>query len=113
MRKSNLSSIIFAFGLATVLVGCSGSQGNTTGGKDDGPKNVAGKNEYPQSVADEFVKACEGAGNNREFCTCIFAKVQQRYTFEEFSVIESKIAAGRPPDDFIEFRGKARAECTK
>jgi len=68
---------------------------------------------YPKSAADAFLKSCEQAGSDRAFCSCVFEKVQAKYSFVEFSVIESKIIAGSPPDDFIEFTGKARAACTK
>lgn len=110
--------------LAGALIGCSGSRDNmNTGGtnttaannavKSDDSNNTAVSDKYPQPVAEEFLKACEGAGSKREFCQCVFEKVQQKYTFEEFSVIESEITAGQPPKDFVEFSGKARAECAK
>lgn len=71
------------------------------------------KREYPAEVAEEFVKSCEESGSPREYCTCMFEKVQEEYTFEEFSTIETKISAGEPPDEFVEFTGKARTACTK
>ncbi len=74
---------------------------------------VTARNEYPGDVVDEFLKSCEAAGSERSFCRCVLDKVEGEYTFEEFSVIESKINAGEPPDEFVEFTGKARAECTK
>ena len=75
--------------------------------------NSAGNREYPRETADAFLESCEEAGSTGPFCTCVFEKVQAKYTFEEFSVIESKLMAGTPPPDFVEFTGKARAECTK
>jgi hypothetical protein len=71
------------------------------------------KNAYPQDVVDAFLQSCEQSGSKHEMCSCALDKTQQRYTFEEFSVIESKIQAGRTPDDFVEFMGKARAACMK
>ena len=61
--------------------------------------NAAAENgKYPASVAEEFMKSCEESGGTKEFCGCMFDKVQKEYTFEEFSVIETKISAGEPPD---------------
>ena len=122
--------------LSTALVACSGSEnaGNTnvavTNGSNqnvnatneaktnvsatnEAKQNVSATNEYPENVKDEFIKSCESAGSDRTFCGCVLDKVQSKYTFEEFSVIESKINAGQAPDEFVEFTGKARAECTK
>lgn len=75
--------------------------------------NVSARNEYPEEVVEEFIRSCEAAGSDRSFCRCVLDKVEGKYTFEEFSVIESKINAGQAPDEFVEFTGKSRAECTK
>jgi len=65
-------------------------------------------------VVDAFLDSCErSSGGKKELCACLLAKIQRKYDFEEFSVIEAKVKAGRTPDDFVEFMGKARAECTK
>ena len=72
------------------------------------------KNEYPKEVTDTFIQSCEQtSGGKNAFCVCILDKIQQKYTFEEFSVIEAKMRENRTPDEFIEFSGKARAECMK
>ena len=103
---------------------CMGSGANTNSAERPASANAAAPansnsqvsapvQAYPQSAADAFLDSCEKAGSDRAFCACVFEKVQAKYTFEEFSVIESKIIAGTPPDDFIEFTGKARAACTK
>lgn len=103
---------------------CTGNGGNTNGAQSPAPANSAAPansnsrasatvQAYPQSAVDAFLNSCEKAGSDRAFCTCVFEKVQAKYSFEEFSVIESKIIAGTTPDDFIEFTDKARAACTK
>ena len=108
MTKLKKCSMGLGFALVCALASCSGSQGTANSvTKNDAPTK------YPQSVADEFLRTCGAAGSNGEFCKCVFEKVQEKYTFEEFSVIESKLAAGRPQDEFVEFIGKARAQCTK
>lgn len=128
MKGSILYSGVLVAALALIGAGCSndqpvpntnaGSNANTTNtavaNSNTGNANVAAENrEYPAEVAEEFMKSCEESGSPSGFCTCMFEKIQQKYTFEEFSTIETKISAGEPPDEFVEFTGKARAECTK
>ena len=110
--------------VCTAVFGCSGNQGTTnsnlaTNGSSANSNAVGGdapasgeRVPYPQAVADEFLKSCTKAGSDAKFCACIFEKIQSKYSFEEFSVIESKIIAGKAPDEFVEFSGKARAACT-
>lgn len=130
----NSIGLVLLLVLSTALVGCSGSEntGNTNVAVTNGSNqnvnatneakenvsatnqgNVSARNEYPENVVDEFIKSCEAAGSDRTFCRCVLDKVQGKYTFEEFSVIESKMNAGQTPDEFVEFTGKARAECAK
>ena len=124
MNARYCSLIIVSLVLFLAIPGCSGNQGNTpstSGTNGGGVANTAGntasdpaaKGEYPPAVAEEFVKSCVAAGSDEKFCTCVFEKVQSKYSFEEFSVIESKLSAGTPPDDFVEFSGRARAQCMK
>lgn len=114
------------FACCTLFAACAGtepqtnSSGNSSGNTPDTSAvtnatavNSAANREYPRATADAFLESCEEAGSAGSFCTCVFEKVQAKYTFEEFSVIESKLVAGTPPPDFVEFTGKARAECTK
>ncbi len=89
------------------------SEPHNTAANSNGSNTVARTNQYPQPVTDEFVTACEGTGARRENCECVFEKVRQQYTFEEFSEIESKLNAGEPADEFVQFSEKARAECMK
>ena len=130
MNRSHLGSAVLIVLSVVVGFGCYGNQpaANTNASNSNaasqpamnansGAANANGTagedRAYPQEVADEFLKSCEESGSKRDFCECVFEKVQQQYTFEEFSVIESKIIAGEPPEDFVEFTGKARAACTK
>jgi hypothetical protein len=105
--------------LSFILAACSGTAVNTNTPANANVANSASaansntSGAYPQSAKDAFLNSCEEAGSDQAFCNCVFEKVQAKYTFEEFSVIESKIVAGTPPEDFVEFTGKARAECTK
>lgn len=118
MKKLVFHWLILSVVLSAGLAGCSADNANSANAvaKNDAATNanvLASRAEYPQSVADEFLKSCTSAGSKPEFCGCIFEKIKQTYTFEEFSVIESKIIAGQTPADFVEFSGKARAACTK
>lgn len=117
MKKSLFCLIILSVVSFTTFLGCSSDNPNSSNvvEKNVSPSgnNVAARATYPQSVADEFLKSCESSGSKPEFCACVFEKIQQQYTFEEFSVIESKLIVGQPPADFVEFSGKARAACTK
>ena len=124
MNLPRLMSAILIAVWMIIGVGCSGDQptsnakptNNTPASVNNAATDANAGSEsgrYPDSVAEEFVKSCERSGSSRAFCSCVFEKVQERYTFEEFSVIESKIIAGQTPEDFVEFSGKARAACTK
>jgi hypothetical protein len=90
------------------LTACTGNVGNTTGNAKTGAPN-----EYPIEVLNAFMDSCKKSGGKQETCLCVFEKVQQKYTFEEYSVLEAKMAGGQAPEDFLEFVGKARAECMK
>ena len=131
MNRSHSGSALLIVLSVVVGFGCSGNQPvantnaanpnvanqpaavNANNGSANANSTAAEDRAYPQEVADEFLKSCEESGSKRDFCQCVFERVQQQYTFEEFSVIESKIIAGEPPEDFVEFTGKARAACTK
>ena len=82
---------------STILTGC-------------GPK----KNDYPSDVTQNFMNSCEEtSGGDQKMCSCLLDKIQEKYTFEEFSAIEVKMQAGQTPEEFLGFIGKARAECSK
>ena len=115
--------ILLLLALCTLFPACAGTQPptntntpantNVSNTSAATASNSTGNREYPRETADAFLESCEEAGSTGTFCTCVFEKVQAKYTFEEFSVIESKLVAGNPPEEFVEFTGKARAECTK
>lgn len=116
--------IFLLFACCTLFAACAGTQPEMNIPANAGASNKSavtnataansnGSREYPRETADAFLESCEEAGSTGTFCTCVFEKVQEKYTFEEFSVIESKLMAGTPPEEFVEFTGKARAECTK
>ena len=123
MRAARPGLVIMVFISAATLIGCFGSQDNTNIAANSEIQNRAanthsgatysGKIVYPPQIADDFVKGCEGQGAKPELCKCVFEKIQQRYSYEEFQAIGSEINAGHPPDHFIEFSDRARVECLK
>ena len=116
-----MKTLLLSIACCIAIAGCSGNVANTNSTSNTSAVPVANSpasnsgptSAYPQSTADAFLNSCQKAGSDLTFCSCVFAKVQAKYTFEEFSVIESKLVAGDPPKEFVEFTGKARAECTK
>jgi len=113
--------LLLSLACCVAMAGCSGggansnslSNGANAAANNNPAANAASTAGYPKSTADAFLKSCEQAGSDRTFCTCLFDKVQAKYTFEEFAAIEAELVDGDPPDEFIEFTGKAREECSK
>jgi len=72
------------------------------------------KHDYPSDVTQNFMNSCQtNSGGKQELCSCLLDKIQRKYTYEEFSAIEVKMQVGQTPSDFLDFVGKARAECSK
>ena len=70
------------------------------------------KNDYPPEATQTFMNSCQQQpGANVQACSCLLDKIQQRYNFEEYSVIDTKLRMNQPVDGFYEFMGKARAQC--
>lgn len=115
--------LLVAFICCVAFSGCGGGAANTNATTNAVANNTtnsaptAGNSStnraYPQETVDAFLKSCESAGSDRTFCTCVFEKVQAKYTLEEFAAIEEQIQSGEPSEEFIQFSEKARAECEK
>jgi len=71
------------------------------------------KHDYPSDVTQNFMNSCQETGGDQKMCSCILDKIQEKYTYEEFSSIEIKMQAGQTPSEFLNFVGEARAECSK
>ncbi len=72
------------------------------------------KHVYPADVTQNFMNSCQStSGGEQKICSCLLDKIQEKYTFEEFSAIEVKMQAGQTPSKFLDFVGKARVECSK
>lgn len=115
--------LLVAFFCCAALSGCGGGAANTNSTTNTAANtttnaappagNSTADRAYPQETVDAFLKSCESAGSDRTFCTCVFEKVQAKYTLEEFAAIEEQIQSGEPSEEFVEFSEKARAECEK
>jgi hypothetical protein len=71
------------------------------------------KHDYPSDVTQNFMNSCqETSGGDQKMCSCLLDKIQEEYSYEEFSAIEVKIQSGQTPGEFLDFVGKARAECS-
>lgn len=75
--------------------------------------NGDNKKQYPAELTQNFMNACTLNGGEQEMCSCLLEKIQEKYTLEEYSAIETKIQFGKTPDEFLEFLGKARVQCSK
>ena len=72
------------------------------------------KNDYPANVTQNFMNSCQTtSGGDQNLCSCLLEKIQEKYTFEEFTAIEVKMQTGKTPSEFLDFVGKAKAECNK
>jgi hypothetical protein len=67
---------------------------------------------YGKAVADNFINSCS-KDQSREVCTCVFEKIQKKYTFKEFAEIDKKAESGNFDQEFVQFAENARAECSK
>jgi len=71
------------------------------------------QSEYPVEVTQNFMNSCVRKGATQEACACMLEKIQAKYTFEEFSTIETNANAGKTSPDFNEFANKAKLDCAK
>ena len=70
--------------------------------------------DYGKAVADNFINGCAKGGQmSREACTCVFEKIQKKYTLKEFTEIDKKAESGEFPPEFTQFAENARAECSQ
>lgn len=128
MKKNNSMKRVLAPLALTALLfaACGTDQGNTTNqgsptaqvspATQESPttQGSPAKNEYPAAAAENFVKSCAASSDGKqELCLCVLDKIQQKYTYEEFSRMEEEMQAGETPTEFLDFMEEARAGCTK
>lgn len=67
---------------------------------------------YPQSSKDSFMKSCTSSSGGQEAaCSCMFEKVQAKYTYGEVEQLEKDIQANKPSPEFTKFMTEARDQC--
>jgi hypothetical protein len=62
---------------------------------------LAPLNEYPKEVMSTFLKGCQlHPQNNLDYCTCSLKELQARYTFREFTKLDSEVRETKqiPPE---------------
>lgn len=69
------------------------------------------KPDYPSDAVETFVNACIAAApdtpGQKATCSCLFDKIQKKYSFKEYSAID----AGQAPDDWPPFMAASMTEC--
>lgn len=70
--------------------------------------------EYPDSVRQNFIASCSRNSDGKtELCNCLFEKLKENYSFEEYIAIEEQVKAGQTPQDFLSLMDKASLECNE
>ncbi len=67
--------------------------------------------EYPAEIEMNFLNACTASGGERPYCGCVFDKLEKKFSAKEYLDAETALTAGKPPEEFMEFMGKAQAQC--
>ena len=54
------------------------------------------KNPYPDETRSTFIQSCTNPAANatEAYCTCLFGKFQEKFTFEEFTVLDAQMSMG-------------------
>lgn len=94
-----------------VTVSCSAKQVTAT---EPTPAEVdSTKHEYPAEVARNFLQSCEEKAGNTKACSCLLDRFQRKYTFEEFTKMETFMSIGKVDSDseLVAFLTKIKSEC--
>lgn len=60
------------------------------------------RNTYPETVVENFLRACQSRASESA-CRCAIDRIQERYTAEQYEMIEAGIRAGaQPPQAFVD-----------
>lgn len=73
--------------------------------------NVAPRNPYPADVQQNFMNSCVVSGGTQPLCGCVLTAIEDRYTLQEYSRIETQMAATRQfPDDVLNIVADCRVQ---
>lgn len=64
-----------------------------------------------KDVRDNFIWSCQDGGASEAFCSCVFGKVEKKYTQKQIDAIELKMRRGHSDLGYSEFVKKASEEC--
>ena len=71
-------------------------------------------NAYKSQWELNYMASCKATSNgNDKYCECTLNKIRDKYTVNDLQDIETKITAGKPPEDFLKFVRQAATECLK
>jgi len=62
-------------------------------------------------VRENFITSCEEGGSSNAFCSCVFRKVEQKYSQAQIDAIELKMRRGNSDLGYANFIKKASQEC--
>ncbi len=64
-----------------------------------------------KDVRDNFMWSCQDGGASEAFCSCVFGKVEKKYSQKQIDAIELKMRRGHSDLGYTEFVKKASEEC--
>ncbi|MBP5246524.1 MAG: hypothetical protein J6Z31_01530 [Fibrobacter sp.] len=62
-------------------------------------------------VRENFITSCEEGGSSYDFCTCVFGKVEKKYSQAQIDAIELKLRRGHADLGYSDFVKKSSKEC--
>lgn len=68
--------------------------------------------EYPAEVKANFIKSCAAKANgNTALCECMFEKIKERYSYQEFVKLENDLNKGIQSQPFMNYVDSATRRC--
>jgi hypothetical protein len=76
--------------------------------------SCGGSKTYPEQVKQNFINGCAPkVKGNTALCSCLFEKIENKYSFSEYVKIEEQMKAGQTPQDFLRFIDSVTTVCFK
>ena len=76
--------------------------------------SCGGSKNYPEQVKQNFINGCAPkVKGNTALCSCLFEKIESKYSFSEYVKIEEQMKAGQTPQDFFRFIDSVTTVCFK
>lgn len=91
-----MKKVLFVFLAEVILLSCGGSK------------------TYPEQVKQNFINGCAPkVKGNTALCSCLFEKIESKYSFSEYVKIEEQMKAGKTPQEFLHFIDSVTLGCYK